>query len=54
MAGGREPGNPYFSHLYRIGLDGKGLTLLTPEAGNHQVVLSPSGRYFVDTLFAAR
>ena len=49
LADGREPGNPYFSHLYRIGLDGKGLTLLTPEAGNHQVVLSPSGRYFVDT-----
>ncbi|MFD1467004.1 DPP IV N-terminal domain-containing protein [Hymenobacter caeli] len=48
MADGREPGNPYFSHLYRIGLDGKGLKLLTPEAGNHRVELSPSGRYFVD------
>jgi dipeptidyl aminopeptidase/acylaminoacyl peptidase len=49
LADGREPGNPYFAHLYRIGLDGKGLTLLTPEAGNHQVALAPSGRYFVDT-----
>jgi len=49
LADGREPGNPYFTHFYRIGLDGKGLTLLTPEAGNHQVALSPSGRYFVDT-----
>jgi dipeptidyl aminopeptidase/acylaminoacyl peptidase len=49
LADGREPANPYFSQLYRIGLDGKGLTLLTPEAGNHQVALSPSGRYFVDT-----
>jgi dipeptidyl aminopeptidase/acylaminoacyl peptidase len=49
LADGREAGNPYFTHLYRIGLDGKNLTLLTPEAGNHQVMLSPSGRYFVDT-----
>ncbi|MBU6121093.1 S9 family peptidase [Hymenobacter siberiensis] len=49
LADGREPGNPYFTHLYRVGLDGKNLTLLTPEAGNHQVMLSPSGRYFVDT-----
>ncbi|WP_254244966.1 DPP IV N-terminal domain-containing protein [Hymenobacter sp. BRD67] len=49
LADGREPGNPYFTHLYRIGLDGKNLTLLTPEAGNHQVALAPSGRYFLDT-----
>ncbi|HEX8426871.1 S9 family peptidase [Hymenobacter sp.] len=49
LADGREPGNPYFAHLYRIGLDGKNLTLLTPEAGNHQVTLTPSGRYFLDT-----
>ncbi|MGI4867867.1 MAG: DPP IV N-terminal domain-containing protein [Janthinobacterium lividum] len=49
LADGREPGNPYFTHFYRIGLDGKNLTLLTPEPGNHQVTPSPSGRYFVDT-----
>ncbi|MFD2721801.1 DPP IV N-terminal domain-containing protein [Hymenobacter monticola] len=49
LADGREAGNPYFTHLYRVGLDGKNLTLLTPEAGNHQVMASPSGRYFVDT-----
>jgi dipeptidyl aminopeptidase/acylaminoacyl peptidase len=48
LADGREPGNPYFTHLYRIGLDGKHLTLLTPEAGNHQIDFSPSGRYFID------
>ena len=48
LADGREPGNPYFTHLYRIGLDGKNLTLLTPEPGNHQVAFAPSGRYFVD------
>lgn len=41
--------DPYFRHFYRIGLDGKGLTLLTPEDAEHQVTLSPDGRYFVDT-----
>ncbi|RBQ10230.1 S9 family peptidase [Pedobacter miscanthi] len=48
-ANGREKGNPYFSYLYKIGFDGKNLTLLTPEAGNHQVVFSPSFKYFVDS-----
>ncbi|MGB6900315.1 MAG: DPP IV N-terminal domain-containing protein [Candidatus Acidiferrum sp.] len=49
LADGREKGeNPYFAHLYRIGFDGKNMTLLTPEDGNHQVSFSPSGRYFVD------
>jgi dipeptidyl aminopeptidase/acylaminoacyl peptidase len=49
LAGGREPGNPYFGYLYKIGFDGKGLTLLTPEAGNHQITLSPSASYFIDS-----
>jgi dipeptidyl aminopeptidase/acylaminoacyl peptidase len=49
MAAGREPENPYFNQLYRIGFDGKKLELLTPEAGNHQVVFSSSDNYFVDT-----
>ncbi|WP_345953826.1 DPP IV N-terminal domain-containing protein [Mucilaginibacter sp. PAMB04168] len=49
LAGGREPGNPYFSHLYRIGFDGKKLTLLTPEDGNHQITFSPTENYFVDS-----
>ncbi|MCC3152319.1 DPP IV N-terminal domain-containing protein [Hymenobacter sp. BT770] len=49
LADGREPGNPYFTHLYRVGMDGKHLTLLTPEAGNHRISLSPSGRYFLDS-----
>ena len=49
MANGREPGrDPYFQHFYRIGFDGKGLTLLTPEAANHAVALSPDGRFFTD------
>ena len=46
----REAGrDPYFQHFYRIGFDGKGLTLLTPEVANHSVSLSPDGKYFVDT-----
>lgn len=45
---GREKGNPYFAYFYKIGFDGKGLTLLTPETGNHSIYLSPSGEYFVD------
>jgi len=46
---GKEKGrDPYFSHFYKIGMDGKGLTLLTPENANHDVSLSPSGKYFVD------
>ncbi len=49
LAVGREKGNPYFSHLYRIGFDGQHLELLTPEDGNHEVAISPSGRFFVDT-----
>ncbi len=47
---GREAGrDPYFQHLYRIQMDGSGLTLLTPEDGNHTVAFSPDGSYFVDT-----
>jgi dienelactone hydrolase len=41
--------DPYFRHHYRIGLDGKGLTKLTPVVGDHSIQLSPSGRYLVDT-----
>ncbi|HUE20733.1 MAG TPA: DPP IV N-terminal domain-containing protein [Bryobacteraceae bacterium] len=49
LADGREQGrDPYFQHLYRVGFDGNGLTLLTPEDANHEVTFSPSGRYFVD------
>ncbi|WP_159466703.1 DPP IV N-terminal domain-containing protein [Dyadobacter sp. 3J3] len=49
MANGKESGNPYFSHFYKINFDGSGLTLLTPEAGFHTVSLSTSENYFIDT-----
>ena len=49
-ARGREPGRfRYYAHLYRVGYDGSGLTLLTTEDANHEITFSPSGRYFVDT-----
>lgn len=48
-AAGREKGrDPYFRHLYRVGFDGRNLKLLTPEDADHDVWLSPDGRYFVD------
>ena len=47
---GREAGrDPYFHHFYRIGMDGRGLTLLSPEDAHHQISLAPDARYFVDT-----
>jgi dipeptidyl aminopeptidase/acylaminoacyl peptidase len=47
---GREQGrDPYFRHFYRVKLDGTGLTLLTPDDGDHTVTMSPSGRYLVDS-----
>ena len=46
---GREPGDPYFQYLYRIGMDGTGLELLTPDSANHTVALSPAGDHFVDS-----
>lgn len=50
LANGKEAGrNPYFNHLYKVSFDGKALSLLTPEDGNHQITLSPSGNYFIDS-----
>ncbi len=47
---GKEKGrDPYFVHLYKVGFDGKKQTLLTPEDANHDITLSPSGAYFVDS-----
>src|SRR5580765_7022289 len=50
LADGKEKGrDPYFAHFYRVGFDGKNMTLLTPDDGNHEISLSPSGKVFVDT-----
>ncbi|MBM4187883.1 MAG: S9 family peptidase [Gemmatimonadetes bacterium] len=49
LGGGREPGrDPYYSHLYSVGFDGGGLTLLTPEDAHHEIEVSPSGAWLVD------
>jgi len=45
---GREGGDPYYQYLYRVGMDGSNLRLLTPARANHTVSLSPSGDWFVD------
>ena len=50
LAVGREKGvDPYFTHFYKVGFDGTHPTLLTPENANHEITLSPSGRYFTDS-----
>ena len=50
QAVGKEKGrDPYFTHLYRIGMDGKNQVLLTPEDANHEISLQENGRYFVDS-----
>lgn len=46
---GLQKENPYFEQVYKIGFDGKGMTLLTPEPGYHDIRFSPSGNYFIDT-----
>lgn len=42
LADGQDAVNPYFTHFYKIGFDGKKLTALTPETGNHRITLSPA------------
>jgi dipeptidyl aminopeptidase/acylaminoacyl peptidase len=49
LGNGREAGDPYFLHLYRVSLDGGEVLLLTPDSANHTISLSPSGEHFVDS-----
>jgi dipeptidyl-peptidase-4 len=50
MACAREKDrDPYLQHLYRVNLDGTGLTLLTPEPAEHEISLSPDKKHVVDT-----
>lgn len=45
----REEGeDPYYEHLYRVGLNGAGLTLLNPGDLNHRAAMSRSNRFFVN------
>lgn len=40
--------DPYFEHFYSVHFDGSGQRLLTTENANHDIAVSPDGRYFVD------
>jgi dipeptidyl-peptidase-4 len=47
---GKTPGrDPYFRGVYRVGMDGSHFVSLTPEDADHEVAMSPSGRWFVDS-----
>jgi dipeptidyl-peptidase-4 len=49
LGSGKEPGvNPYFQYLYSVNFNGKNLSLLTPDKGNHTIRFSPDGKYFTD------
>lgn len=49
-ANGRERNeDPYYTHLYRVNLDGSGLQLLSPGNFSHAFSAPDSGKYFADT-----
>lgn len=49
LANGREPNeDPYYLHLYRIGIDGSGLKLLNKGNFDHFVSMADNQLYFVD------
>jgi len=45
--------SPLEYHLYKVNIKSGKRTLLTPEEGLHQPVLSPSGKYAIDTYSSA-
>jgi dipeptidyl aminopeptidase/acylaminoacyl peptidase len=48
-ANGRESGeDPYYLHLYKVNLDGTGLTLLNPGDFDHTMSMDEGHGYFVD------
>ncbi len=48
---GREAGrDPYLRHIYAVPRKGGAPKLLTPEPLDHDVSVSPDGRYFVDNM----
>jgi len=49
QASGKEPGDPYFTHYYRINFDESGLIRLTEGEGTHEATFSPDKSLFVDT-----
>ena len=49
LADDREKENPYFTQFCKVDFDGKHLTTLTPETGNHSIEFSPDENYFIDS-----
>ena len=48
-ANGRERGeDPYYLHLYKVNLDGSGLTLLDPGEFDHAMNMNDDQQFFVD------
>ncbi|MDB4879641.1 MAG: family peptidase [Gemmatimonadetes bacterium] len=43
-----DSARPYDTHLYRVGLDGEGLTRVTEAPGQHEITFSPSRAVFLD------
>jgi dipeptidyl-peptidase 4 len=41
--------DPYYQAFYSVNFDGSGLKLLTPENADHDIKMSESGTYFIDT-----
>jgi dipeptidyl-peptidase-4 len=48
-AGREENENVYYTHVYRVNLDGSGMKLLDPGDSSHRAVAADSGNYFIDT-----
>jgi dipeptidyl aminopeptidase/acylaminoacyl peptidase len=47
---GRETAeNPYYTHTYRVNLDGTGFALIDPGNGTHNAQLSPNKKWIVDS-----
>jgi dienelactone hydrolase len=46
--------DPYFIHYYSVGFDGKGMTELTPEPGDHSATISPDGDVLCDSCSTVR
>ncbi len=46
------PTKAWDSHLMRVKLDGTAMEQITKADGSHRTVVSPNGRYFVDTVSA--
>jgi dipeptidyl aminopeptidase/acylaminoacyl peptidase len=48
-ANGKELGeDPYYNHLYRVNLNGSGLTLLNKGNFNHNSSMNDTNKYFID------